>query len=349
MLEIQLASMVPDWLYPIAATTLENFQKAVVAPFYSTRRIFVGFLLTSALFAVFSYVYYSHKDKAPTSIKGFFSFLLPKRIYFSSSALLDLKIYLANTFARGLLSPIIALISVSSFTYGTNLILSSNWESPNFSSGPWGYYLFALIYLLVADFAYYVAHTTSHKVPFLWQLHALHHSSKVMTPMTLYRTHPIDAIFFKGIKNVIQGVLLGILLFLFMGKVAIYKIFGMNFIYFVFTFAGSNLRHSHVWISWGHILNHIFISPAHHQLHHSARMKHWAKNNGQVFAIWDWMFGTLVLPTEENRKNLVLGLTLKGDDPHIDLKAAYFKPLRIMWGMIKTRKMQHYDAATGPA
>ncbi len=41
------------------------------------------------------------------------------------------------------------------------------------------------------------------------------------------------------------------------------------------------------------MLGRIFVSPAHHQVHHSANPKHFNKNFGSCLALWDWMFGTL--------------------------------------------------------
>jgi sterol desaturase/sphingolipid hydroxylase (fatty acid hydroxylase superfamily) len=67
---------------------------------------------------------------------------------------------------------------------------------------------------------------------------------------------------------------------------------------FLFNLLFANLRHSHVWLAWPPSLGWILGSPANHQIHHSAEERHLDKNFGGVFAIWDWMFGTLYLPRE---------------------------------------------------
>ena len=67
------------------------------------------------------------------------------------------------------------------------------------------------------------------------------------------------------------------------------------------------LLHSHIWFSFGWFLNHIFISPAHHQIHHSRAPQHFNKNLGDTFAIWDWLFGTLYLPKGD--KNIRTGVS----------------------------------------
>jgi sterol desaturase/sphingolipid hydroxylase (fatty acid hydroxylase superfamily) len=85
--------------------------------------------------------------------------------------------------------------------------------------------------------------------------------------------------------------------------------------------------------------HHIFISPAHHQIHHSAKPEHWNRNYGEVFAIWEWMFGTLFLPSEEIRKNLILGVGIGAPQHHPTLAKVYLEPLASMYELL-TRRFQ---------
>ncbi|MGH8546663.1 MAG: sterol desaturase family protein, partial [Gammaproteobacteria bacterium] len=114
-------------------------------------------------------------------------------------------------------------------------------------------------------------------------------------------------------------------------------ILGINAVSALFRIFGANLRHSHIWFSFGPVLNHIFVSPAHHQIHHSARPEHWNRNYGEVFAIWDWMFGTLVLPSEEIRKNLILGVGIGAPQHHPTLAKVYLEPLASMYELLTRR------------
>jgi sterol desaturase/sphingolipid hydroxylase (fatty acid hydroxylase superfamily) len=54
------------------------------------------------------------------------------------------------------------------------------------------------------------------------------------------------------------------------------------------------------------VLGRIVVSPAHHQVHHSANPKHFNKNFGSCLALWDWMFGTPYMP-EKTREPLTFG------------------------------------------
>ncbi len=90
------------------------------------------------------------------------------------------------------------------------------------------------------------------------------------------------------------------------------------------------MRHSHVWLSYGDLLEHLFISPAQHQIHHSRAVEHHGKNYGEVLAIWDWMFGTLYVPN--GKEDLDFGLAdTKGrpvSQPHETLRAALITPVQ---------------------
>ena len=59
-------------------------------------------------------------------------------------------------------------------------------------------------------------------------------------------------------------------------------------------------------------LGRIFVSPAHHQVHHSGNPKHFNKNFGSCLALWDWMFGTLYVP-EKEREPLSFGFPDRAD------------------------------------
>ena len=89
---------------------------------------------------------------------------------------------------------------------------------------------------------------------------------------------------------------------------------------------GSNLRHSHIGIRYWWWLEYILISPAQHQLHHSISVKHYDKNFGAAFAIWDWLFGSLLHSVEFDE--IKLGIKSGENNEVHDLKKLYFQPLK---------------------
>jgi hypothetical protein len=57
------------------------------------------------------------------------------------------------------------------------------------------------------------------------------------------------------------------------------------------------------------------MSPAHHQLHHSADPAHFNCNMGASLAIWDWLAGSLRMPSVEPPA-LAFGVSGHKHDPH---------------------------------
>ncbi|MGB8043961.1 MAG: sterol desaturase family protein, partial [Pseudolabrys sp.] len=113
-----------------------------------------------------------------------------------------------------------------------------------------------------------------------------------------------------------------------------YALSDTNIILVLFIHAYVHLQHSHMWISFRGVLGRVFVSPAHHQVHHSSNPKHFNKNFGSCLALWDWMFGTLYVP-QKTRELLTFGFgdqpnahTVKGElvDPLLNA-AGHLKPL----------------------
>ena len=75
-------------------------------------------------------------------------------------------------------------------------------------------------------------------------------------------------------------------------------VLGVDLLGFVFNLAGANLRHSHIWLSYGPRLEKFFISPAQHQIHHSEDPQHFDRNYGSFLAIWDRLGNSLYVPKE---------------------------------------------------
>lgn len=260
---------------------------------------------------------------------SFIRFLLPKEVYLHRSNLVDIQVFLANI--------LVAVLGVTSAVLFTPLVVSATITSLTELTGhgasiarvTWIKSAVAtIIIVLTMDFCKYWAHWLHHENRILWPFHALHHSAEVLTPLTVQRKHPVFVMVQNAFFSVVLGAATGMMLFLFIGEIDILTIGGANAAYFLFNLLGANLRHSHVWLSYGPILEHILISPAQHQIHHSRAVKHHNKNYGEVFAFWDWMFGTLYVPKEH--EELEFGLAdAKGNviqQPHPNLARAFLTP-----------------------
>jgi len=134
----------------------------------------------------------------------------------------------------------------------------------------------------------------------------VHHSAEVLTPFTLQRVHPFEGFLMAVRATVTLGVVTGVFIWLFPGKVRAVMVLGVDVVTFAFAALGANLRHSHVWLSYGPALERIFISPAQHQIHHSVEPAHYDRNYGAALAVWDWMFRSLYVT--RGRERITFGL-----------------------------------------
>jgi sterol desaturase/sphingolipid hydroxylase (fatty acid hydroxylase superfamily) len=267
---------------------------------------------------------------SPEASRGLLRFLFPPEMYRHPSAVLDYKLVLANRFfgPTTLLSKM--LLGPISVTLVATWVQSALADATGGSHAPvpWSttsLVVFVLCTALVEDFATYVVHGLHHRWPLLWEFHKVHHSAEVLTPITVYRKHPVYNLLSKVTNVAIIGPVEGLIAFFFLGPAEPATLFGANVVFSMFHLLGANLRHSHIWLSFGPVLSHVFISPAQHQIHHSKAPRHWNKNYGELFALWDWLFGTLHVPGRE-REAIEFGLPGDEGREHSTLAQLYFVP-----------------------
>ncbi|WP_320036367.1 sterol desaturase family protein [Halarcobacter sp.] len=156
--------------------------------------------------------------------------------------------------------------------------------------------LYTITLFVVSDFTRYWIHRFLHTIPILWEFHKVHHSAKVLNPLTFYRVHPVENILFGFRYSLSIGLVTGVFIYFFGSKVGLYEVLGANIFIFVFSLFGSNLRHSHIPFAYFEWIEKWFISPKQHQIHHSK--KYFDKNYGSYLAVWDRLFGSLTLSKE---------------------------------------------------
>ena len=298
-------------------------------------RMFVGFesrlsgvqLLLSVLIAGAAWkLVIARSDRF--DLRAFLSYLFPRTIYRSRSCAVDLKIFLANA----LLSPARRLMFGLSVGSGATLVSSAlerSFAQPvRADAGFWVIVPIAIAVFLISDFSTYVAHRLCHEVKPLWAFHRVHHSAEVMTPLTVMRKHPVSDLFGSLVRIIFLAPLWGVIIFFWKPSAGplIVTILTIGNGMFA-TFAG-NLRHSHVWISYGRVLERVFVSPAMHQIHHSTAEEHWNRNYGEIFALWDFLFGTICL----SGRHKVLKFGLAGDlELHRNWREAMIEPFIYLW------------------
>lgn len=280
------------------SATLKEIALYVVDP---NQRLFWGYLLSALFMAIILYFVQKRAQGQPNEAandqikhsdkENLLSFLFPKRIYFARSAINDYALFILNKLFRAALFPLIVLTMVP-----VALSVSSGFEwlfgaiKPFALSSISIMVIFTTLLFVFDDFTRFFLHYLLHKVPFLWEFHKVHHSATVLTPFTVYRSHPVENYLYACRMALTQGFVVGLCYYFFGPTLKMIDIIGANVFVFAFNVMGSNLRHSHIWLSWGDKIEGIFLSPAQHQIHHSDNVKHFDKNFGTALSVWDRLF-----------------------------------------------------------
>ena len=75
-----------------------------------------------------------------------------------------------------------------------------------------------------------------------------------------------------------------------------FLLFNENVLMLLYIYLTAQLQHTQIWIPFTGAWGRLFMSPAHHQLHHSADPAHFNCNMGASLAVWDWLVGSLFMP-----------------------------------------------------
>tara|TARA_B100000214_G_scaffold242264_1_gene177518 strand:- start:254 stop:1207 length:954 start_codon:yes stop_codon:yes gene_type:complete len=260
------------------------------------KRINILYLLSSLILAF--YVFKTSKIRG-----SFWRYIFNKRVWLGRSAVVDYIFFFFNGLLKVLLlGPYIIFGFYIAFYINEYLLQIFGY--PEFSlSITKTLVLYTITLTIVNDFFSYFIHYLMHKIPFLWEFHKTHHSATTLNPLTQYRIHPIELII-NNVRNILVfGFITGVFDYLSHHQIDKIMFLGVNVFTFLFFFFGANLRHSHVKLKYPKVIEYIFISPFQHQIHHSTKKIHFNKNMGSKFAIWDYLFGTLVLSESTSRLN----------------------------------------------
>ncbi|SHI11373.1 sterol desaturase family protein [Ferrimonas marina] len=284
-------------------------------------RLFWGYLLSALLLATGLFWWQGQRGWG-----AWLRFLFPRRVYGHLSARLDVAMWVINKLIRAATFGGVVLTMVP-VALGLSDALEAGFGPMTPLAWPaWAVMAsFTLALFLFDDLTRFLLHLALHKVPVLWDIHKVHHSAPVLTPMTVYRSHPLESLLYATRMGLTQGLVVGLCYYLFGPTLKMQEILGANALVFLFNLAGSNLRHSHLWLSWGTGWERWVISPAQHQVHHSDDPAHFDRNLGTALAIWDRLCGTW-LPARGNRPT---GFGVGGSDPgHPTLLSLYLGPFR---------------------
>lgn len=145
--------------------------------------------------------------------------------------------------------------------------------------------------LLCTDFLWYWYHRLGHEVNLLWAAHVVHHQSDDYNFTVSARITVLQAL-----ARTCFWAVLPIIGFPAQMITVMLLIHGI-YPFFVHTRLIGKLG----------ILEYVFVTPSHHRVHHASNTEYLDKNYGDVFIIWDKIFGTF--QKEEDSIETVYGLT----------------------------------------
>lgn len=155
--------------------------------------------------------------------------------------------------------------------------------------------------LLVLDLiSAWLAHWVQHKTPLMWRLHLIHHSDTHIDTTTANRHHPGE--------SVVR------FLFTTLGVLVVGSPMWMVLLYQAVSVVLSQFNHANITLppALDRALSWVIVSPDMHKVHHHYVLPYTDSNYGNVFSVWDRLFGTFM---SLERARLVYGI-----DTHMDPK-----------------------------
>ncbi|HVI45464.1 MAG TPA: sterol desaturase family protein [Chitinophaga sp.] len=143
--------------------------------------------------------------------------------------------------------------------------------------------------LICTDFIWYWYHRLAHEVTLFWCAHVVHHQSEEFNYTVSARITVFQAFVRTGFWAILPVI--GFPPAMITSVLLVHGLYP----FFIHTRTIGKLG----------ILEYILVTPSHHRVHHASNPKYLDKNYGDVFIIWDKLFGTFQKEEEEP----VYGLT----------------------------------------
>ena len=145
----------------------------------------------------------------------------------------------------------------------------------------------------------YLAHFIEHKVIVLWMIHLVHHTDHKVDTTTANRHHPLESVI-RFVFTTLGVLIVGAP----MELVMLYQ--ALSLVFAQFTHANISLPHR-----LDKVLSYVIISPDMHKIHHHNLLPYTDSNYGNIFSIWDRLFGTYLYL---HPKDIVYGVDTYPDE-----------------------------------
>jgi len=139
--------------------------------------------------------------------------------------------------------------------------------------------------LALAELGHYAYHRISHESPWVWRLHAAHHSATRLYWLNATRFNILDLFFLLSLQT-LPLIVLGADRAAFLS-------------YTIFAAAYGQLQHCNVELRTG-LLDWIFSTPGLHRWHHSLDSREGNHNYGAILSCWDLLFRSFWRPRDRD-------------------------------------------------
>ena len=175
----------------------------------------------------------------------------------------------------------------------------------------WPYWLKAVLGFVILDFAIWLSHVASHRVPWLWRVHRVHHSDRDFDVTTALRFHPVEI----GLS-----MLYKVAWVLALGPSAVTVIVFEMALNGLAQFNHANLA---LPLPLDRVLRLVIVTPDMHRVHHSVHADEHNRNFGFNLALWDRLFGLYAAAPKDGHQAMTIGLA----DYQVDA------PTRLVWSL----------------
>lgn len=153
-----------------------------------------------------------------------------------------------------------------------------------------------IVCFIILDFAVWLEHYASHKIPLLWRIHRMHHSDQGFDLTTALRFHPLEIVLSMVWKAAVIIALGAPVVAVLIFEIVLN---GMA----MFNHANANVPKP-----IDRLLRTLLVTPDMHRVHHSAIMRETDSNYGFNFSFWDRLFGVYIDQPKLGHDKMIIGL-----------------------------------------
>jgi len=188
---------------------------------------------------------------------------------------------------------------VVNFVMAFILLIAAEWAVANkFGLLQWlpemNIWIYMLVGLLMLDLiGAYLAHWAQHKTRWMWRFHLIHHTDTWIDTTSANRHHPGESVI-RFIFTTIAVLIIGTPMWV----VFLYQ--SLSVVFSQFNHANLSLPRK-----LDTLLSYFIVSPDMHKVHHHYVLPYTDSNYGNIFSVWDRLFGTY---TTLSKEQIVYGI-----------------------------------------